>query len=221
MKTNLPLVRDLLNGQNALLFTYSVTNSGKTYTVQGGTHKGSAGILPRTLDVIFNSIDGLHSDGRYRPVRLHGIELAEPSDASSPRLDLDVTADEPALAEVLAEHLSKSASETDIDPTALKLDRNYEYSVWLSYAEVYNEKAYDLLDSVHNDDDNDGDARTTKSGLPRPASTLPNQTQPHSLLLTRKALSVRPSPASDARDSGGATTISTGKYTHAKIEFFI
>jgi len=176
------------------------------------------------LDVIFNSIDGLHSDVRVRaailllsygthslsihdrPVRLHGIELAEPSDASSPRLDLDVTADKPALAEVLAEHLSKSASETDIDPTALKLDCNYEYSVWLSYAEVtvYNEKVYDLLDdSVHNDDDNDGDARMTKSGLPRPASTLPNQTQPHSLLLTRKALSVRPSPTSDAQGSGG------------------
>lgn len=63
-KTTLPLVRDLLNGQNALLFTYGVTNSGKTYTIQGGTRDGSAGILPRTLDVIFNSVEGLHSDGR-------------------------------------------------------------------------------------------------------------------------------------------------------------
>jgi kinesin family member 20 len=65
-KTTLPLVRDVLDGQNALLFTYGVTNSGKTYTVQGGTEEGSAGILPRTLDVIFNSIEGLHSDGRVR-----------------------------------------------------------------------------------------------------------------------------------------------------------
>jgi len=65
-KTTLPLVRNLLDGQNALLFTYGVTNSGKTYTVQGGTRQGSAGILPRTLDVIFNSIEGLHSDGRVR-----------------------------------------------------------------------------------------------------------------------------------------------------------
>lgn len=63
-KTTLPLVRDVLQGQNGLLFTYGVTNSGKTYTVQGGSGEGEAGILPRSLDVIFNSIDGLHGDGR-------------------------------------------------------------------------------------------------------------------------------------------------------------
>ena len=69
-RTTLPLVRDVLNSQNALLFAYGVTNSGKTYTVQGGGGKGkkegSAGILPRTLDVIFNSIEGLQGDGRVR-----------------------------------------------------------------------------------------------------------------------------------------------------------
>jgi hypothetical protein len=63
-KTTLPLVRDVLGGQSALLFTYGVTNSGKTYTVQGGPRLGEAGILPRALDVMFNSIEGLHSDGR-------------------------------------------------------------------------------------------------------------------------------------------------------------
>jgi kinesin family protein 20 len=63
-KTTLPLVQDVLMGQNGLLFTYGVTNSGKTYTVQGGTEPGTAGILPRSLDVIFNSIEGLHGDGR-------------------------------------------------------------------------------------------------------------------------------------------------------------
>jgi kinesin family protein 20 len=63
-KTTLPLVRDVLTGQNALLFTYGVTNSGKTYTVQGGTEMGTAGILPRSLDVIFNSVEGLQGDGR-------------------------------------------------------------------------------------------------------------------------------------------------------------
>jgi hypothetical protein len=79
---------------------------------------------------------------------------------------------------------------------------------------VYNEKAYDLLDSVHNDD---GGARLTKSGLPRPASTLPNQTHP--LLLTRKALSVKPSPASDVSEFAGASTTSTGKYIAGLRQF--
>src|ERR1700722_1478263 len=65
-KTTLPLIGDVLQGQNALLFTYGVTNSGKTYTVQGGSREGSAGIVPRTLDVVFNSIEGLQGDGRVR-----------------------------------------------------------------------------------------------------------------------------------------------------------
>lgn len=63
-KTTLPLVRGLLDGENGLLFAYGVTNSGKTYTMQGGSESGSAGILPRTLDVIFNSIEGLQSNSK-------------------------------------------------------------------------------------------------------------------------------------------------------------
>ena len=39
-----------------LVFTYGVTNSGKTYTIQGTVKDG--GILPRSLDIIFNSISG-------------------------------------------------------------------------------------------------------------------------------------------------------------------
>jgi hypothetical protein len=127
---------------------------------------------------------------------------------------LDVPTDEPALAQVLAEHLSisSSASDTDVDPTILKLDRNYEYSIWLSYAEVYNEKAYDLLDSVNNDDDRD--VHLTKSGLPRPMAPGKTSTQAHPLLLTRKALPVKPSPTSDS----GSTT-SSGKYIAGLRQF--
>jgi kinesin family protein 20 len=62
-KTTLPLVKDVLEGQNTLLFTYGVTNSGKTFTVHGGNEEGSAGIVQRTLDVMFNSIEGLQGNG--------------------------------------------------------------------------------------------------------------------------------------------------------------
>lgn len=31
------MVRDVLRGENRLLYTYGVTNSGKTYTIQGKT----------------------------------------------------------------------------------------------------------------------------------------------------------------------------------------
>lgn len=50
----LPLVEDLLHGKNSLLFAYGVTGSGKTHTMNGELQDG--GIIPRCLDVIFNSI---------------------------------------------------------------------------------------------------------------------------------------------------------------------
>eukprot|EP01116_Phalansterium_solitarium_P015969 TRINITY_DN3605_c0_g1_i2.p1 TRINITY_DN3605_c0_g1~~TRINITY_DN3605_c0_g1_i2.p1 ORF type:complete len:995 (-),score=287.46 TRINITY_DN3605_c0_g1_i2:249-3095(-) len=52
--TALPLVEDFLQGGNGLLFAYGITNAGKTYTISGT--KSQQGILPRMLDVVFNSI---------------------------------------------------------------------------------------------------------------------------------------------------------------------
>ncbi|KAI0639063.1 kinesin-domain-containing protein [Trametes polyzona] len=215
-KTTLPLVRDVLEGRNGLLFTYGVTNSGKTYTIQGGNTQGSAGILPRTLDVIFNSIEGLHGDDRYRPVRLQGIELSAESDEPT-TIRLPSKNSSPALADVLEDDIPSAAS-SDTDPTVLKLDRNYEYTIWLSYAEVYNEKVYDLFGSLES-----GGAPTSSqgtparggSGIPRPTSSflnlpVPSNNKAHPLLLTRKALMVKPCPLSDGDVDGDAT--SAGKY---------
>lgn len=84
---------------------------------------------------------------------------------------------------------SPAESEFDIDPTIVKVDRNYEYTIWVSYAEVYNEKVYDLLASVKGESNNPED-----SSFPRPLAGKP-------LLLSRQALPLRPSPASDSSDS--------------------
>jgi kinesin family protein 20 len=209
-KTTLPLVQDALQGQSGLLFTYGVTNSGKTYTVQGGLREGSAGILPRSLDVLFNSIDGLHGDGKvdnlncditcpdhsiqFRPVRLHGIEPADAKDSKPPQI-----VPEPALAKVLGQHLDITAPDSDVDPTVLKVDRNYEYTIWISYAEVYNEKVYDLLTSVKEDSSIDPDPRTAND---------------KALVLARAALPLRPSPPSDNADSA-----TSGKYIAGLRQF--
>lgn len=64
ISTTLPLIKDLLRGENALAFAYGVTNSGKTYSVTGT--EDNTGILPRTLDVIFNSVQGFLSDSKVR-----------------------------------------------------------------------------------------------------------------------------------------------------------
>ncbi|XP_039207331.1 kinesin-like protein KIF20A isoform X8 [Crotalus tigris] len=50
------VVKAYLDGRNGLVFTYGVTNAGKSFTVQGCPKDG--GILPRSLDMIFNHIKG-------------------------------------------------------------------------------------------------------------------------------------------------------------------
>jgi kinesin family member 20 len=104
---------------------------------------------------------------------------------------------------VLGDELETIDDAMDYDPTSVDLDRNYEYSIWLSYAEVYNEKIYDLLASASPDDEHD-----IASRLPRPAGAPPAPAHP--LLLKRKALSLKPSPPADAYDD--ETPGCTGKY---------
>ncbi|KAK2145474.1 hypothetical protein LSH36_679g00021, partial [Paralvinella palmiformis] len=54
-------VKEFISGQNCLVFTYGVTNSGKTYTIQG--IQGDVGIIPRSLDLIFSNIADRQWDG--------------------------------------------------------------------------------------------------------------------------------------------------------------
>jgi hypothetical protein len=57
-QTALDLVQDVIKGKDGLLFTYGVTGSGKTYTMTGTPKNQKDGILPRTLDILFNSLLG-------------------------------------------------------------------------------------------------------------------------------------------------------------------
>nr|XP_004652518.1 kinesin-like protein KIF20A [Jaculus jaculus]XP_044988650.1 kinesin-like protein KIF20A [Jaculus jaculus] len=66
------MVKDVLKGQNWLIYTYGVTNSGKTYTIQGTIKDG--GILPRSLALIFNSLQGqLHPIPDLKPLLFNEV----------------------------------------------------------------------------------------------------------------------------------------------------
>uniref|UniRef100_A0A6I8PKF6 Kinesin-like protein n=1 Tax=Ornithorhynchus anatinus TaxID=9258 RepID=A0A6I8PKF6_ORNAN len=66
------MVREVLSGQNRLIYTYGVTNSGKTHTVQG-THE-DGGILPRSLALIFSSIrERLAAAADLKPLLSHEV----------------------------------------------------------------------------------------------------------------------------------------------------
>lgn len=146
--TTLPLVKNVLTGKNSLVFTYGVTNSGKTYTVQGPHRRGEAGILPRAIDVIFNSIAGRECTKAVRPVGLTGVHpgISDPSQSllasrSRPRPKTNQR-DVPSL-----NSTRNAEGAVDMDLTSVEVSPDYRYSVWVSYVEVYNEKLYDLLES--------------------------------------------------------------------------
>ena len=70
----MPLVTDLLLGKNALLFTYGVTNSGKTFTMEGPDD--NPGVIKRLLAVVFNSIrDCRAPPGLFRINSSNGVDI--------------------------------------------------------------------------------------------------------------------------------------------------
>lgn len=121
-------------------------------------------------------------------MRLQGVEAADPSSDANNIQPIAKLRQDPTLAQVLQDELEGEDLDTAVDSTVLRVDKNYSYSIWLSYAEVYNEKVYDLL----------ADTSPFKGGTKAGPSTL---------LLARKALTIKPSPPSDWEGSQN-----TGKY---------
>lgn len=65
-----------------MIFSYGVTSSGKTYTITGTPQE--PGILPRTLDTIFNSLNKNNLQTRpcvFKPNTQNGFEIISSPDA--------------------------------------------------------------------------------------------------------------------------------------------
>lgn len=147
-----PLVVDLIHGKNGLLFTYGVTGSGKTFTMTGSP--GQGGLLPRSLDMIFNSI-GPFQAKRYvfKTDDKNGMDVQCEVDAllERQRRENNVTI------------LKTPSSRQKIDPEigdmlrpeeawkADGVDEDSSYSVFVSYIEIYNNYIYDLLEETQED----------------------------------------------------------------------
>uniref|UniRef100_A0A8C5U961 Kinesin family member 20B n=1 Tax=Malurus cyaneus samueli TaxID=2593467 RepID=A0A8C5U961_9PASS len=139
-------VQDFLDGYNRLVFTYGVTNAGKTYTFQGT--EDDVGILPRTMDMLFKSIQGkLYTAMDLKPYRCRDyIKLTE----NQVREEAAIKNSLLRLIKEVEEHFFVYISEDS--EQAITTARNYiKFSVWVSFFEIYNECFYDLLIPVSND----------------------------------------------------------------------
>ncbi|XP_041794378.1 kinesin-like protein KIF23 isoform X2 [Chelmon rostratus] len=147
-----PLVDDLIHGKNGLLFTYGVTGSGKTFTMTGSP--GHGGLLPRSLDMIFNSI-GTYQAKRYifKTDDKNGMEVQNEVDALLERQRRENNLPVPKT----------PSSRQKLDPEiadmikpeeaykAVGVDEDSSYSVFVSYIEIYNNYIYDLLEETQED----------------------------------------------------------------------
>jgi len=82
--TTLPLINEVFKGRNCLLFAYGLSGSGKTYSMTGTPQE--AGIIPRSLDIIFNNIMYLQAEKFvFKPDKMNGFEMQSEEDARKER----------------------------------------------------------------------------------------------------------------------------------------
>jgi hypothetical protein len=82
--TTLPLINEVFKGRNCLLFAYGLSGSGKTYSMTGEPQ--NAGIIPRSLDVIFNNIMHLQAEKFvFKPDKMNRFEVQSEEDARKER----------------------------------------------------------------------------------------------------------------------------------------
>ncbi|KHN75234.1 Kinesin-like protein KIF23 [Toxocara canis] len=131
----LDLVQEVIRGRNALLFTYGVSGSGKTYTMTGNTAEDSLGILPRALDVLFNSLPNVADKCIFCPDCKNGFVVLSELEAS---LSRRMTAVQPSGS---LESLNRFVESRRVSGASTGM----VYAVFVSYVEVYNDLCYDLL----------------------------------------------------------------------------
>lgn len=132
-RTSLDLIRGVLNGVDGLLFTYGITGSGKTHTITGDPR--NAGILPRAIDVIFNSLPNLTERCVFYPTNLNRFGVRSETEAAYARRELQL----PDIRSSAREFESLSIKNVPMSMAS---------SVFVSYVEIYNEYCYDLFDEA-------------------------------------------------------------------------
>ncbi|KAI4481690.1 hypothetical protein M0804_009211 [Polistes exclamans] len=138
-------INDFLNGHNSTIMSFGTTNSGKTYTLHGTPDQ--PGLIPRSIEYIFSLINcTLVPWYKLNPnktlISLDDKERLEESEKKvkllrSPIINVD---------KFTEARKSLENSEQSIKKDDEELNSESMYAVWLSFAEIYNENIYDLLD---------------------------------------------------------------------------
>ncbi|KAM4606538.1 kinesin-like protein KIF20A [Polymixia lowei] len=153
-------VSDYLDGKNALIFSYGVTNAGKTYTIQGSP--AEPGILPRVLDATIQHIRGRrYEEMNLKPYLGNDAQYLDPDQV---RQEKNTKAAILASFKEECEPLRRSGSSSGSSPSCaircstsslsysqtgilqqLAEPDHCQFALWVAFFEIYNESVYDLL----------------------------------------------------------------------------
>ncbi|MCJ8731715.1 hypothetical protein PDJAM_G00202750 [Pangasius djambal] len=151
-------VQDFLHGKNALVFSYGVTNAGKTHTIQGMEYYSGA---------LHKCNNARHISGRlYEQMDLRPYLNSDVQKLDPDQLRMERSA-KTALFSMLKEdsestrtsrsRSSSSSSVNSLSFSGVSYDQTVDsaegavddvqrvYSLWVAYYEIYNEQVYDLL----------------------------------------------------------------------------
>ncbi|RZF44754.1 hypothetical protein LSTR_LSTR000706 [Laodelphax striatellus] len=149
-ETSLPLVQNLIGGRNGLLFTYGVSNSGKSFTMDGTPE--NYGIMPRSISVLFNSINSRQAPKYlFKPDRMNSFDVQPQPDALLERQrELMASMKNPRS----AKKRNPCADLRGGQLSSPKLEVNEEnvFAVFITYIEIYNNCVYDLLEDNQAED---------------------------------------------------------------------
>ncbi|KAF9205903.1 hypothetical protein BGZ49_003314 [Haplosporangium sp. Z 27] len=156
----LPLLIPVLRQEyyHALLFAYGVSDSGKTHSIIGSNQNHQLGILPRALAVVFNSIEKVQDTNEeilYRPTGYQGVETFDAT-AEETFSSIDILKSQESDLKILADKLNIRLDDvrldnplgeynSDVDNVVIPLSEGMDFTVWVSCAEIFTEKIYDLL----------------------------------------------------------------------------
>jgi kinesin family protein 23 len=144
-----------------LLFTYGITSSGKTYTIAGTPSE--PGILPRSLDLLFNTLIQNNIQSRkyvFKPDGSNHFVIQATPDAilQSQREQRErnvlKTPSQPTFTPRATRSAKKKENNEEWDQrfreSTVISDMNCDnhYAIFISYVEIYNNYIYDLLDET-------------------------------------------------------------------------
>ncbi|OAF66425.1 hypothetical protein A3Q56_05850 [Intoshia linei] len=146
-----------MKGRNVLVFAYGVTNSGKTYTIQGPP--SDPGLIPKAINLIFDKINLIKSDTEGNSNLLKPVRASAIYEQSTEEYFNDLQFKKCLLNDFnkmckssikqleLAFHNLKVSIESrdSIQLGESEKRENSVFGIWITMAEIYNEQVYDLF----------------------------------------------------------------------------